>query len=112
MNAPAGACSIAPMVVLATAAALAGLSTISFLLVRRVRGLLADVAALAERLKEVSTRLEAAEQDVAGALARTEVAETVLLDKGLADEEDLEAARRRFGDGHGSAEVRGDGDLH
>jgi len=100
------------MVVLATAAALAGLSTISFLLVRRVRGLLADVAALAERLKEVSTRLEAAEQDVAGALARTEVAETVLLDKGLADEEDLEAARRRFGDGHGSAEVRGDGDLH
>jgi hypothetical protein len=93
-------------------AALAGLSAISFLLVRRVRGLLADVAELSERLREVSTRLDAAEQDVAAALARAEVAEAVLLDKGLADEEDLEAARRRFGDGHAAAEVRGDGDPH
>ncbi len=81
----------------ALAAALAGLSVLSFLLVRRVRGLLADVAGLSERVKELSTRLDAAEQDVQDALARTEVAETVLLDKGLADEEDLEAARSRFG---------------
>ncbi len=94
------------------ATALAGLSAIAFLLVRRVRGLLADVADLSERLGEVSTRLEAAEHDVAGALARTEVAETVLLDKGLADEDDLEAARRRFGEGHASGEVGRDGDLH
>ncbi len=79
------------------AAALAGLSVLSFLLVRRVRGLLADVAGLSERVKELSTRLDTAEQDVQSALARTEVAETVLLDKGLADEEDLEAARSRFG---------------
>ncbi len=79
------------------ATALAGLSVLSFLLVRRVRGLLADFAGLSERVKELSARLDAAEQDAQGALARTEVAETVLLDKGLADEEDLEAARRRFG---------------
>ncbi len=92
------------------AVALAGLSVLSFLLVRRVRGLLADVSDLSERLKELTARLEAAEQDVAGALARTEVAETVLLDKGLADEEDLEAARRRFGEGGGDAPR--DGDLH
>ena len=62
------------------------------------------------RVEELSTRLGAAEQDAAGALAQTEVAETVLLDKGLADEEDLEAARRRF-DGSPAA-VREDGELH
>jgi len=79
-------------------AALAGVSVLSFLLVRRVRGLLTDVSGLSDRVNELSARVAAAEQDVAGALARTEVAELVLLDKGLADEEDLEAARRRFGD--------------
>jgi hypothetical protein len=93
------------------AAALAGLTVVTFLLVRRVRGLLADVARLTERADELSARLEAAEHDVAGALARTEIAETVLLDKGLADEEDLEAARRRSGE-DGRADARRDGDLH
>ncbi len=78
-------------------AALAGVSVLSFLLVRRVRGLLTEVSGLSDRVNELSARVAAAEQDVAGALARTEVAELVLLDKGLADEEDLEAARRRFG---------------
>jgi hypothetical protein len=80
------------------AAIVVALSVLSGLLVRRVRGLLADVSELSERVKELAARMDAAQQDVAGALVRTEVAETVLLDKGLADEDDLEAARRRFGE--------------
>ncbi len=94
------------------ATALAALAAVSFLLARRVRGLLADVRELSERSRELSARLEAAEQDVSRALARTEVAEAVLLDKGLADEDDLEAARRRFGADVTAAAVRGEDDLH
>ncbi|HEX9399610.1 MAG TPA: hypothetical protein VF912_05830 [Anaeromyxobacter sp.] len=99
------------MEVLATAA-LAGLSVAALLLARRVRALLVDVAELSGRVTELAARLDATEHDAAGALARTEVAELVLLDKGLADEEDLEAARRRFGDDVPPADVRGDGELH
>jgi outer membrane murein-binding lipoprotein Lpp len=76
------------------ALALAGLSVVAFLLARRVRALLAEVSDLQARVDGLASRLAAAEEDVQGALARTEVAETVLLEKGLADEEDLEAARR------------------
>jgi hypothetical protein len=93
------------------AAAIAGLTVVSFVLVRRVRGLLAETARLSERADQLERRLEAAEHDVAGALSRTEIAETVLLDKGLADEEDLEAARRRFGD-EAALDARRDGELH
>ena len=81
------------------AAALAGLFVVALLLARRVRALVAEVAELREQVDGLSSRLAAAEQDVDGALARTEVAETVLLEKGLADEEDLEAARRRSDEG-------------
>jgi hypothetical protein len=92
------------------AVALVAVAGAAVLLARRVRGLSAEVARLSERVGELSTRMEAAEHDVAGALAQGEVAESVLLDKGLADEEDLEAARRRFGD---APRVAGrDGELH
>jgi hypothetical protein len=91
-------------------AALAGLSALAFVLARTVRRLGRDVAELSVRVRELSGRVEGAEQDVAAAVARAEVAEAVLLEKGLADEEDLEAARRRFGEAaHDSA--RG-GDVH
>jgi hypothetical protein len=80
------------------AAALAGLSVVSLLLARRVRALVGEVAELQARVDGLAVRLAASEQEVAGALSRTSVAETVLLDKGLADEEDLEAARRRSDD--------------
>jgi hypothetical protein len=93
-----------------SAAALAGLSALSFLLVRRVRGLTLDLAEVSERVKDLSARLDAAEHDAAAAVGRTEVAEAVLLEKGLADEEDLEAARRRFDEA--SHESAGGGDLH
>jgi outer membrane murein-binding lipoprotein Lpp len=91
-------------------AALAGLSALAFVLVRKVRVLARDVAELSGRVHELSGRLQGAEQDVAAAVGRAEVAEAVLLEKGLADEEDLEAARRRSGEAaHDSA--RG-GDVH
>ncbi len=77
------------------AAALAALSVLVLLLAHRVLALGAEVTELRERLQGLGSRLTASEEEVAGALARTEVAETVLLEKGLADEEDLEAARRR-----------------
>jgi hypothetical protein len=80
------------------AATVAALSVISGLLVRRVRTLHGDVSELSARVQELSDRLENAQQDVAGTLARAGVVESLLLDKGLADEEDLEAARRRFGE--------------
>ncbi len=92
-----------------SAAALAGLTVLSFLLVRRVRGLGAEVETLSERVQDLAARLDAAERDVSAAVGRTEVAETVLLEKGLADEDDLEAARRRFDEAASSA---GDGELH
>jgi len=54
-------------------------------------------AAFAERLAELATRLEAAEQEIARAALGAEVAESVLLEKGVADEDDLELARRQIG---------------
>jgi hypothetical protein len=80
--------------------------------IRRVRDLNGEVSALAERVRELSARLEATEHDAASALARADVAESVLVEKGVADEDDLEAARARSGSGE-PGYVRGrDGDLH
>ncbi len=80
--------------------------------VYRVRSLGAEVDELRERVHELSSRLEAAEHDASHALASADVAESVLLEKGVADEDDLEAARRRFGD-EVTTYVRGrDGEVH
>jgi hypothetical protein len=101
------------MPTLAALAALALVSALAARLLRRVRALEHDVASLSERVGELSARLEVAEQDAAAALAQAEVAESVLLDKGVADEEDLEAARARSTsvDAPGNGRHR-DGDLH
>ncbi len=77
--------------------ALALLAALSLELVRRLRALAGEVGALTERIHDLSTRLEAAEHDAANALAQADVAECVLLDKGIFDEEDLEEARARSG---------------
>jgi outer membrane murein-binding lipoprotein Lpp len=89
-------------------------TALSWRLVRRVRALSGEVAALTERVHELSARLEAAEQDASSALAQADVAESVLLDKGVADEEDLEAARARSGAPEAPVHVvrPRDGDLH
>jgi hypothetical protein len=83
------------MVALTAVAALAIVAALSFQLVRRLRALTAEVDELAERVRELSVRLESTEQDAANALAQADIAESVLLDKGVADEDDLEAARAR-----------------
>ena len=106
MNAPTLA-----LLALAALVALAGAGAV--VAWRSFRALRRDRAAMAERLAEVAARLEAAEQEIARAAIRTEVAESVLLEKGLADEDDLDLARRQvevsFDAGY---QPDRDGDLH
>ncbi len=84
---------------------------------QRERRLHGEVAELNERVRELLARVEAAEADVAHAVTQAEISESLLLDKGIADEEDIEAARRRFDGGEPAASssryVPGrDGGLH
>lgn len=100
------------MAALTSVLAVALFAALAAVAVRRIRELGEDVRELAERVRELSVRLDATEQDAASALAQADVAESVLLDKGVADEDDLEAARARSGGGE-AGYVRGrDGDLH
>ncbi|HZZ86175.1 MAG TPA: hypothetical protein VFE30_16720 [Anaeromyxobacteraceae bacterium] len=57
------------------------------------------------RFTELSGRVEMTEQNTADAVVQAEVAASVLLEKGLADEQDLEAARRRFQPGEAAQPV-------
>ncbi len=88
----------------------------SWVLARRAaraqRALAGQVGALRRELREVSGRLENAEKSAGDAATRAEVAGNVLLDKGLANEEDLEAARRRFDAPEDAQPVRGSRTLH
>ncbi len=84
---------------------------------RRERRLTTDMGGLQERIRELSARVEAAEADVAHAVTQTEITESLLLEKGIADEEDIEAARRRFDGSDAPASSsrylpERDGDLH
>ncbi len=88
--------------------AVALLAGVSLELVRRLRALTGEVAALTERVRELGSRLDSAEQDAAAALAQADVAECVLLDKGVFDEEDLEEARARSGGTDGEPRPRSD----
>lgn len=99
------------MAALTTLLAVAVCAALAAVAVRRIRELADEVRALDDRVRELSVRLEAAEQDAAGALLQADVAESVLLEKGVADEEDLEAARARSGGEAGYVRTR-DGDLH
>jgi hypothetical protein len=66
-----------------------------------------QLAALEERVREVTMRLDVAEHDAVAASAQAEVAERVLLEKGYADADDLEGARRRLeGEASGAARAR------
>jgi hypothetical protein len=79
----------------------------------RERALAAQVATLGERVSELGSRVDAAEADVAHAVTQAEIAEGVLLEKGVADEDDIEAVRRRFdSDAPGAAAGERDGELH
>jgi biopolymer transport protein ExbB/TolQ len=97
---------LVPFASLATVAAIAAAA------LRAVRSARRDTEELSGRVRELSARLESTEQEVARAALQADVAETVLLDKGLADEEDLEAVRRQFEEQSGSTARDRDGSLH
>ena len=63
---------------------------------RREQARARELGVLAERLRELEARLDAVEGDLGGALASAGVAESLLLEKGIADEDEVEAARRRL----------------
>jgi hypothetical protein len=97
---------IAAASVLVLAAALLGV-------VRRERTHVARLEVLAGQVRELSQRLEAAEGDVARVQTQADVAESLLVEKGVADEEDVEAVRRRFDVDAGATVSRPrDGELH
>jgi hypothetical protein len=60
----------------------------------RLRG--AEAEGLADQVRGIAARVESVEAEVSRTALRADVAETVLLEKGVADEEDLEEARRYF----------------
>lgn len=91
--------------------ALALLTAALVWLARRERALVAALATVQERLDELTARLDGTDQDVARALTQVEIAESVLVEKGVADEEDLEAMRQRFGPERDYVRER-DGDLN
>lgn len=55
-----------------------------------------ELEALTERVRELTARLDASEGDLASALSSAGVAESLLLEKGIADEDEVEATRRRL----------------
>jgi len=59
------------------------------------RALAAELRASREHLQEILDRLATAERSAGDAASQAEAAGTLLLEKGLADEEELEAARNR-----------------
>lgn len=98
---------LVPLAALATATAMA------FAALEAVRAARREARDLAEKMRELSARLEATEQEVARAAMQADVAELVLLDKGVADEEDIAALRRQFEEQSQGAYVRDrDGSLH
>jgi predicted nucleic acid-binding Zn-ribbon protein len=100
------------MSALLAAGLLAALSAIAVALLRRTRGLTGEVARLSARLDELAARLESAEQDLAQAATSAEVAESLLVEKGIADEEEVEDARRRFGGATADPVRPREGELH
>jgi hypothetical protein len=94
---------------LAAAAAVVALLALRLWRLRRAHG--AQLSALSGRVTDLAARLEAAEQDVAQAVTHARVAGTLLLEKGIADEEEVEAARKRVDEG-GASLARPRGELH
>jgi hypothetical protein len=102
------------LAVLALAAALfAGGAALAALHYRgRARALRGNLDALGERLREISGRLDATEQDAAQALAQAGLTTGLLVEKGLAEAEEFEELRRRLdGDARPGARAPGEA-LH
>lgn len=63
---------------------------------RREQALERELEALAGQVRELSARLDATEAELASAVSSAGVAESLLLEKGIADEDEVEATRRRL----------------
>ena len=96
--------------------ALSAFAVVAALLVRAHRReveMTRRIAGLADELRELASRLAAAEDQVGRAITQGEVAENLLVEKGVADEDDVEAMRARQDAVTASGYVRfRDGDLH
>jgi hypothetical protein len=67
---------------------------------RRERAHDRELEGLRQRLDELATRIDVAEQDAAAASSQAAVAEGLFLEKGIADPDEVESLRRRLvGDG-------------
>lgn len=103
---------------MSTLLALAALAVSAVTIVRlrrREQVLTAEVAALGERVRDLAERVEAAQADVAHAVTQSGITESLLVEKGIADEEEIEALRRRFDEDEGEPppyEPERDGGLH
>jgi multidrug resistance efflux pump len=77
-------------------ALLALAASLSVVAARALRAQAQEIGALSEQVRALGARLEEVEAEASRTSLRADVAETVLLEKGVADEEDLEEARRYF----------------
>jgi Cdc6-like AAA superfamily ATPase len=94
------------------AAAGAALCLVALRLWRLRRAHAEEISALSDRVTDLAARLEAAEHDAAQAVSHARVAGMLLLDKGIADEDEVEAARRRVDEGGSSVVRNRGGELH
>lgn len=95
------------LLLLAASGAIALLAVQAWSARRREADLREQVGGLALRLDQLHLRLEVSEQDLATALSQTGVAEGLLLEKGIADAEEVEDMRRRL-ESDGAAPGEGD----
>jgi hypothetical protein len=87
--------------------------TLAVVALRATRARGAEAAGLAEQVRGIHSRVESIELEVSRTALRADVAETVLIEKGVADEEDLEEARRYFEQGAQARHDRHrDGSVH
>jgi len=101
------------VIVIVVASAFALMAALLVRAHRRERAMARRIAGLADEVRELGSRLAAAEDQVGRAIAQGEVAENLLVEKGVADEEDVEAMRARQDAVTASGYVRfRDGDLH
>jgi len=80
--------------------------------VRRQRVLSGELRSLQQQLRDLASRLATVEKNADEASSRAEAAGNVLLEKGIANEADLEAARHRFAATDGPQPARGSRTLH
>jgi hypothetical protein len=116
VSGPIGTMRAAMLTLLALSALLVPAAVVITRLRRRVGLLSAQLEAMGERVRDLCERVDAAQADVAHAVTQSGVAESLLVEKGIADEEEVEALRRRFDEDDEGApaayEPERDGDLH